>query len=113
MSIDQRPEENVEQSGLIQLRGRARRKEQGPYLQKLLDSSIPNTLFTHLSGNFIYQEVGKIASPTQAQVLINQNKLSGRGEGTRNLKKVIAYPWGFVAKQNTYKKYSPPPQKNF
>lgn len=68
-------QESVEESVLIQLRGPATGKEKGTYLQTLLESSTYNTFFTHLSGDFIYQNIAEIISPTQDQILMNQNKL--------------------------------------
>lgn len=68
-------QESVEESALIQLRGPATGKEKGTYLQTLLESCTCNTFFTHRSGDFIYQNIVEIISPTQDQILINQNKL--------------------------------------
>lgn len=68
-------QESVEGSALIQLRGPATGKEKGKHLQTLLEDSTCNTFFTQHSGDFIYQNTGEIISPTQDQILINQNKL--------------------------------------
>lgn len=80
MSVDQRPGRK---------RGRLwphsiQRPSKGQGIENLLQillEGLSKTQLTHPSGNFIYQNVKKVMrGPTQEQVLINQNKLSGRGE---------------------------------